>query len=188
MLAAGYFVFSLFFSFITFVLWVRFALRYFRVSALHPVARVFYQLSDPVLLPMARIMRIPNTRQSRYDWTCFIALVIVEIIKFLLTDWMFFANHIPAIWLILYPIADLIVHPLSLLFYAILIRVVMSWINPAWRNPFSELLVIFTEPLLSPIRQRLPYLAGIDFSPFIVLVAIKMITVFISVSMPMHLV
>ncbi|MDP3560704.1 MAG: YggT family protein [Legionellaceae bacterium] len=187
-LAAGYFLFSLMFSLVTFVLWVRIALRYFRVSSLNPVSQVVYRLTDSVVLPVAKALRIPNTRQNRYDWPCFIVLVATEIIKFLLVGWLFFTGIFPWFLLILYPIADMIVQPLGLLFYAVLIRAIMSWVNPTWRNPFSDLLIVVTEPMLSIIRRYLPFVAGIDFSPFVLLIVIKVITLFISASMPFHLV
>lgn len=187
-IAAGYFLFSLLFSIITFILWIRLTLRYFRISTLHPIGQVIHRISDPVVLPIARIMQLPNTRKNRYDWPCFALLVAVEIIKFMLVGIVFFTTMLPWFLLILYPIADLIIQPLSLLFYAILIRVIMSWINPTWRNPFGDLLILVTEPILGIVRRYIPYIAGFDFSPFAVLIVLKVITLFISASLPLHLV
>ncbi|MDP3705559.1 MAG: YggT family protein [Legionellaceae bacterium] len=187
-MAAGYFLYSLIFSILTFILWVRFSVRYFRISALHPVSQTIYRISDPIVLPIARLMRQPNVRKNRYDWPCFALLVLVEVIKFVLVGMLFFTTLLPWFLLILYPIADLMVQPLSLLFYAILIRVAMSWINPTWKNPFNDLLIVVTEPILSTVRRYIPYIAGFDVTPFVVLVVIKVITLFISAAMPLHLV
>ena len=50
----------------------------------------------------------------------------------------------------------------------ILIRVVFSWISPVPTNPVSRLAWQLTEPVLAPIRRRLPPMSGIDLSPLIV--------------------
>ena len=57
---------------------------------------------------------------------------------------------------------------------AILVRVVLSWF-PSARLPFGigEFAWGVSEPILAPIRRALPIAGGLDFSPFIVLIAIR---------------
>jgi len=50
----------------------------------------------------------------------------------------------------------------------ILIRVVFSWVSPVPTNPVSRLAWQLTEPVLAPIRRRLPPMSGIDLSPLVV--------------------
>lgn len=59
---------------------------------------------------------------------------------------------------------------------AIFLRVIQSWI-PTLRLPWGigELAWGVTEPLLGPIRRALPMMAGMDFSPFIALLAIQFV-------------
>ena len=60
----------------------------------------------------------------------------------------------------------------------ILIRVVFSWVSPVPTNPVSRLAWQLTEPVLGPVRRRLPLMSGIDLSPLVVwLVAIILIGV-----------
>jgi YggT family protein len=69
---------------------------------------------------------------------------------------------------------------LTLYIYILIAAAVMSWliafnvINP--RNQFvamlGEFLYRITEPVLRPIRERLPNLGGIDISPIIVILII----------------
>ena len=54
----------------------------------------------------------------------------------------------------------------------ILIRVVFSWVSPFPTNPVSRLAWQITEPLLGPIRRRLPPMSGIDLSPLVVWFAV----------------
>ena len=57
---------------------------------------------------------------------------------------------------------------------AIFVRVVLSWI-PGVRLPWGlgEFAWNVTEPILGPIRRALPLMGGIDFSPFLALLAIQ---------------
>jgi YggT family protein len=52
-------------------------------------------------------------------------------------------------------------------------RAAISWVNP---DPYNQIVVFLyrvTDPVLRPIRRKLPMNnAGIDFSPFIVILAI----------------
>ena len=54
----------------------------------------------------------------------------------------------------------------------ILIRVVFSWVSPFPTNPVSRLAWQITEPVLGPIRRRLPPMSGIDLSPLVVWFAV----------------
>jgi len=60
---------------------------------------------------------------------------------------------------------------------AIFVRVILSWI-PNARLPFGlgEFAFEVSEPILSPIRRAMPFFGGIDFSPFIALLAIQILT------------
>jgi YggT family protein len=60
---------------------------------------------------------------------------------------------------------------------AIFVRVILSWI-PGVRLPFGlgEFIWSVTEPILGPIRRALPFFGGIDFSPFVALVLIQIVS------------
>ncbi|MCD6262378.1 MAG: YggT family protein [Deltaproteobacteria bacterium] len=68
---------------------------------------------------------------------------------------------------------------LTLYMWLIIGRAVISWVNPDPYNPIVRFLVSTTEPVLSPIRRRLPMLGGIDFSPVIVILIIIFIQSFL---------
>jgi len=60
---------------------------------------------------------------------------------------------------------------------AIFVRVILSWI-PNARLPFGLGDFVFgvSEPILSPIRRAIPFFGGIDFSPFIALLLIQLVS------------
>lgn len=61
---------------------------------------------------------------------------------------------------------------LSLLFYAVLIRALLSWVNPDPYNKVVQFIVKVTEPVMAPARRLIPPISGIDISAILVLVAL----------------
>jgi len=68
-------------------------------------------------------------------------------------------------------VAWLINQVLWLYMWIIIIRAVISWVNPDPWNPIVRFIYQVTEPILRPIRRWLPA-TGIDFSPLIVIAVI----------------
>jgi len=68
---------------------------------------------------------------------------------------------------------------LSLYMWIIIGRAIISWVNADPYNPIVRFLISATEPVLYPVRRRLPMLGGIDFSPILVILAIIFIQTFL---------
>ena len=69
---------------------------------------------------------------------------------------------------------------LTIYMWIIIIRAVLSWINPDPYNPIVRLLYQVTEPLMAFVRRRIPLQGmGIDFSPMIILLAILFLQSFL---------
>ena len=69
---------------------------------------------------------------------------------------------------------------LTLYMWIIIIRAVLSWVNPDPYNPIVRILYQVTEPLMSFVRRRIPLQGmGIDFSPMIILLAILFLQSFL---------
>jgi YggT family protein len=65
-------------------------------------------------------------------------------------------------------------------FWIIIARAIISWVSPDPYNPIVRFLYRVTEPVLRPIRDRLPTLAmGLDLSPMVVLLAIYFLKSFL---------
>jgi YggT family protein len=57
--------------------------------------------------------------------------------------------------------------------WVLLGRVIISWVNADYQNPIVRFLYATTEPVLAPVRQRLPLFGGgLDLSPFVVWFAV----------------
>ena len=59
--------------------------------------------------------------------------------------------------------------------YAILIRALLSWVNPDPRNPVVQALDAITEPILQPLRQVVPRIGMIDITPMVAIFVLYII-------------
>jgi YggT family protein len=65
-------------------------------------------------------------------------------------------------------------------FWIIIARAILSWVSPDPFNPIVRFLYRATEPVLRPIRHRLPtFQMGLDLSPMIVILAIYFLQSFL---------
>lgn len=70
-------------------------------------------------------------------------------------------------------IAEVLDWVLAAYMWVIIIRALISWVNPDPYNPIVQILNRLTEPVLRPIRRLVsPHSLGIDLSPMIAVLAI----------------
>lgn len=61
---------------------------------------------------------------------------------------------------------------LTVYMWIIIIRALISWVNPDPYNPIVRFLYQATDPVLYRVRRYLPYTGGIDLSPLVVILII----------------
>ena len=57
----------------------------------------------------------------------------------------------------------------------VFVSVLCSWLSLAPDHPVLRVTGALTEPLLSPIRRLLPATAGLDISPMLLLLALRLV-------------
>ncbi len=69
---------------------------------------------------------------------------------------------------------------LNLYMWILVIRVLLSWVNPDPYNPIVRFLYNITEPLMYRVRRMLPLqFGGIDLTPMVIIIAIIFLRSFI---------
>ena len=69
---------------------------------------------------------------------------------------------------------------LTIFNWLIIIRALLSWVNPDPYNTLVKLLYKATEPILAPFRRIIPaYSMGVDFSPIFALITIWFVKLFL---------
>jgi len=72
---------------------------------------------------------------------------------------------------------------LNLFMWIIIARAVLSWVNPDPYNPIVRFIYNVTEPVLQPVRSRVPAFGGLDLSPFLVILAVIFLKSFVIASL-----
>ena len=57
----------------------------------------------------------------------------------------------------------------------VFVAVIISWLQLPPHNPIVRYTRMLTEPLLAPIRRILPPAGGLDFSPMVLLILLRII-------------
>ncbi len=81
---------------------------------------------------------------------------------------------------LLFAVARVLDILLTAYYWIIIVRAVISWVNPDPWNPIVQFLQRVTEPVLAPIRRLLPtWRLGIDFSPLVAILLVIFVQQFL---------
>jgi YggT family protein len=152
------------------VVMLRFLLQWFKADFYNPVSQFVVKVTAPPLRPLRRL--IPGL--AGIDLA---ALVLAWLLKSLELSLILVLMGAGGSFLgaLLWSLPELIGLTINIFLFAILIQVVLSWINPGAYNPAASLLYSLTEPLLRPARNLLPPVSGLDLSPMLVMIGLVLL-------------
>lgn len=145
---------------VTFVFLLRFWLPWFRVDFRNPLAQGILQVTSPIVVPLRRI--VPSI--GRIDTATVLVAFLVQALSVILTA-LLIGVPFSAKFVVLGSFFELVDLSLRLFMFAIIIRIVLSWIAPLTHNPATAILASITDPLLRPFRRYIPPIGGFDISP-----------------------
>ena len=173
---AGIFLISILFDFYLFILILRFILQYLRVDYYNQLVQFMVKLTDPIILPVRRY--IPG--YWGLDMASVAIILVLSLLKIAIIGSMTL-GHFPGFfgWFI-WMLGDVSLLILKLLFYALLLNILISWIAPRQHTPLSFIVYRLTEPLLQPFRRFIPPIAGFDITPIPVMIVLQLIIMLIA--------
>ena len=172
---AALFLVKIFFEFYIMVLMLRFVLTYFGANYYNPVSQFVSKLTRPVVKPLQRFMH----NLKGFDTAVFFLILIFEIIKLFLIS-LLHANAFPDVGgLVIWSIAEMLDQFLSLYFFVIIGRIILSYIQVPNLGPVQETLYLITEPLLAPARRLIPMVGGFDLSPVLVIILLQLTSILV---------
>lgn len=169
---AGVFLIQTLFGFYILAVMLRFLLQWVRADFYNPLVQFLVKITNPPLLPMRRL--IPG--YLGLDMAAVVLMMGLQVIELAL---VFLLNEQSVQFggLLLVAFAELLNLLLSVLFWAVIIQAILSWVNPDPSHPAVSLLYQLTEPVLRPARGVLPPISGIDLSPILVLIALQLLKI-----------
>ena len=151
---------------------LRFLFQLVRADFYNPISQFLVALTNPLLKPLRRI--IPGL--FGIDVASLVLLLALQLLELYALSWL---RDLPAavLPLILAAVVSLVRLSINVYFYAILLRVILSWFMPYGmrHNPAGDLLASLTEPLMRPARRLIPAVGGLDLSPIVVLVGLQIL-------------
>ena len=148
---------------------LRFLLALVRADFYNPISQFLVKATNPVLLPLRRV--IPSA--GKVDSSAIVLMLALQMSALALIA-LLRGSQLSVAALFILSLAELLGLLLNVFLFAILIQVIMSWINPGAYNPAVSLLYSLTEPVLRPFRRLIPPLSGLDLSPLVALIAIQL--------------
>ena len=153
---------------------VRFLAQLGGVSGYNPISMTLRRVTNVIVLPLSRLL--PNG--NRFSPGALLALILIQVVfialMFGLVGQLDAFNVLQAlIWSAL-GAAGLLV---SIIFYSVIAMIVVSFLAPQSSHPAVEFIWELTEPVMAPLRQVLPPMGGLDFSPIILFIALNVVRV-----------
>jgi YggT family protein len=167
---AGIFLIQTLFGFYILAVMLRFLLQWVRADFYNPLAQFLVKLTNPPLLPLRRV--IPGL--MGLDMAAVVLMLSLQVAELLLIFYLT-AHSTKLPGLLLLAVAQLVGLLINVLFWAVIIQAILSWVNPDPYQPAVRLLYQLTEPILRPARRMIPPISGLDLSPILVLVVLHLL-------------
>lgn len=172
LLKAAAFLIDISFGIYIFLLMLRFLAQWARVDFTHPLAQFLYVATNPPLRPLRRF--VPHWRGL--ELSALVLMLVLQLIKRTLLT-LLIGMPLSLSGLLLMSVAELLQLLLYTFIFALIIQAVLSFVNPDPYNPLATFLHRITEPLLRPIRRRLPPVQQFDFSPMVAIIGLYLLMI-----------
>lgn len=144
-----------------------------RADFYNPVSQFVYKATQPVIGPLRGFMPMVGT----LDTASVLFAVALGMLKIAALVWL---NGLPMspLVIVVQGIMTTIGSLLSMLFWVLIVRAILSWFSQGY-NPVEALLHQITEPLLAPVRKVIPPIGGLDLSVLVVVIALQFLRILI---------
>jgi YggT family protein len=159
-----------------FVLLLRLWLPWLGADFRNPIAQAILKLTSPVVIPLRRI--VPPI--GRLDTaTLLVAFIIQYLTIVVLLMIMGQSAGIAAIAIT--SVVNLVLLSLRLFVFAIIVRVILSWIAPSGGyNPALAIIHTLTDRILRPFRRIIPPMGGLDLSPLFAIILLMAVIIIVA--------
>lgn len=165
---------------------VRFVMQVVRANYYNPVAQTIVKLTDPLLIPLRRI--IPSIK--RYDTASLVLCFGVLLLKLLIFKFLSLGAvpalgasasvaQLPIAKLVILALLDIIHQFFNVFIYALIIQAIMSWLPGSAGTPVHEMVATIAEPVLRPLRNLIPPMGGLDLTVFFTIIGLFALRIFL---------
>ena len=153
------------------IMLLRFVLQLTRADFYNPLSQFVVRMTQPLLAPLRRI--IPGL--GGIDWSSLLVAVLLMALKLTLGAWAALAKPGIVLDILRLTLFEMLLLVLQLAFWGVILRAVLSWVDPYSANPIARVLAQLTDPMLKPVRRFIPPIGGLDLSPMFLTLAILLL-------------
>jgi len=153
------------------VILLRVWLQLARADFYNPFSQFVVKATQPVVGPLRGF--IPAI--GSLDTATVVFAIAVAALKAIVLTLMFGAG-VDLLVALISAVIIVITSAFKMLTWVLIIRAILSWVSQG-HNPIEAVMHQLTEPLLSPIRSRLPAMGGLDLSMVVVIVGIQFLEI-----------
>ncbi|MEZ1317514.1 YggT family protein [Pseudomonas fluorescens] len=150
---------------------LRFVLQLVRANFYNPLCQFVVKATQPLLKPLRRI--IPSL--FGLDMSSLVLAILVQMALMALTLLLTYGTTGNPLQLLIWSLIGVTALFLKIFFFALIISVILSWVAPGSHNPGAELVNQICEPALAPFRRILPSMGGLDISPILAFMVLKLL-------------
>lgn len=173
---AGVFLIKALFDLYIFVMLLRFLLQLKSANPHNPITRFIIQATRPLVMPLQKLLPcVGRVNLSVIFW-----LLVLEALKLLLITVVGMDKMPQPLGLVLWGFGSLLGKVINIYFFAILIQVILSWVQPSRYHPALEVLYIITGPILRPFQRVVPVLGGFDISPIFAMLTVQVLNILLA--------
>lgn len=164
----GLFLIQFIIGLVIFALMLRFLLRATHADWRHPVVTFTAKVTNPLCAPLNKALPV----KGRWDWAAIGTAIIIQALFILLVGWLT-SRAFGAGFIAIASITEVANQLLDMMFWLIIIQAILSWVSPGY-NPNTAIFEQVTSPILAPFQRLIPPVSGIDLSPIVAILAIKL--------------
>lgn len=168
---ASTFIVETLFNLALYIVLLRFWMQWVRADFRNEFGQFIIKATNPIIIPLRRI--IPSI--GVIDTATVLLAIIVALLKIVALMLIVGGslNSYSILKILSVAVASVLDSSIYVFLGAIFIGIIASWLNPHSYHPVLSIARSIGEPLLSPARQLLPSMGGIDFSPMLVILFLR---------------
>lgn len=154
------------------VVLLRLMLQIARADFYNPLSQAVVKATNPLLLPLRKV--VPGV--MGIDFASIVLALLVGLVMvqgIVLLKGFGFLNPL---YLLAWSAVIVLASIASLLFWALIILVIASFVAPQSYHPALLLLRQLMQPVLGPIQRVIPPMGGLDLSPLVLIIVLQIIS------------
>lgn len=165
---AGLFLLQFIAGLVVFTLMLRFLVRATHTDWRNPIVMFIAKVTNPICKPFA--LFLPS--RGRWDLAALGAAFVIQALVAWIIGW-FIGQSYGIGFILLFALTEVMNFLLDMMFWLIIIQVILSWVVQSY-NPNLEIFRQLTTPILAPFQRLIPPMGGMDLSPIVAILVIKL--------------